>query len=343
MHHTLGNAGNIPAAGDLAPDIALPLEHANAQLSDFRGVPVVLAFHAPHWDPARADEIDGYRRLTAGAENADGATTPVLIHNNTDAAARFGVRDCSAVFVIDETGRVQWRHVVGRDTLGAPPTNVRGDEPPEACGYESPAAIHGGWTRRQFVATTLGAALALALEPVFSRAARAESSVVATTAPDVPLRPVTLRVNGKDITLSLEPRVTLLDALREYAGLTGSKKGCDHGQCGACTVHIEGRRVLSCLTFAVMEQGKSITTIEGLATGETLHPMQRAFIEHDGFQCGYCTSGQIMSAVSVLGEPWGSGDDDVREAMSGNICRCGAYPGIVAAVQGVRRNGAQQK
>ena len=148
---------------------------------------------------------------------------------------------------------------------------------------------------------------------------------------------MTLNVNGKTLALQLEPRVTLLDALREYAGLTGSKKGCDHGQCGACTVHIDGRRELSCLTFAVMQEGRRITTIEGLASGEQLHPMQQAFITHDGFQCGYCTSGQIMSAVAVLDESWGPGDDDVREAMSGNICRCGAYPGIVAAVQEVRR------
>src|SRR5207237_6769099 len=138
------------------------------------------------------------------------------------------------------------------------------------------------------------------------------------------------------------PRVTLLDALREHAGLTGTKKGCDHGQCGACTVHADGRRVLSCLTLAMMAEGKQIVTIEGLAqsagaTGNALHRMQQAFSTHDGFQCGYCTSGQIMAAVAMTREPWGRDDADVREAMSGNICRCGAYPGIVAAVQEVRR------
>jgi xanthine dehydrogenase YagT iron-sulfur-binding subunit len=156
---------------------------------------------------------------------------------------------------------------------------------------------------------------------------------------------VTLHVNGRDLSLDLEPRVTLLDALREYAGITGPKKGCDHGQCGACTVHVNGRRILSCLTFAVMQQGKDITTIEGLAatagaTGDALHPMQQAFIDHDGFQCGYCTSGQVMSAAAMVREPWGPTDDDVREAMSGNICRCGAYPGIVAAIQEVRKKNA---
>jgi len=147
---------------------------------------------------------------------------------------------------------------------------------------------------------------------------------------------VSFAVNGRSIRLSLDPRVTLLDALREHVQLTGTKKGCDHGQCGACTVHVDGRRILSCLTLAATVQGRSIRTVEGLADGEQLHPMQQAFIEHDGFQCGYCTSGQLMSAVALLDEPCGAGDDDVRECMSGNICRCGAYPGIVAAIQSVR-------
>jgi xanthine dehydrogenase YagT iron-sulfur-binding subunit len=148
---------------------------------------------------------------------------------------------------------------------------------------------------------------------------------------------VSLVVNGATVRLTLDPRVTLLDALRERLRLTGTKKGCDHGQCGACTVHVDGRRVLACLTLAAAVQGRSIATIEGLAGGDRLHPVQEAFIEHDAFQCGYCTPGQIMSAVALLREPCGPDDDDVRECMSGNICRCGAYPGIVAAVQSVRR------
>jgi len=160
-------------------------------------------------------------------------------------------------------------------------------------------------------------------------------------ATDTPPRPseslvVDLVVNGRTAHVALDPRVTLLDALREHLHLTGTKKGCDHGQCGACTVHVDGRRVLSCLTLAATVHGKAVTTIEGLAHDEQLHPMQQAFIEHDGFQCGYCTAGQIMSAVALLDEPCGAADDDVRECMSGNICRCGAYPGIVAAVQSVR-------
>ncbi|MEO6528197.1 MAG: (2Fe-2S)-binding protein [Gemmatimonadaceae bacterium] len=193
-------------------------------------------------------------------------------------------------------------------------------------------------TRREFVATALAAACALTLAPHLARAEPLARSLSAPPPPDVAATRVTLRVNGRTLTLDLEPRVTLADALREYAGLTGTKKGCDHGQCGACTVHVDGRRQLSCLTFAAMHQGHEITTVEGLAQGESLHPMQAAFIKHDGFQCGYCTSGQLMSATALLKEPCGAADADVRECMSGNLCRCGAYDGIVAAIQDVRRS-----
>jgi xanthine dehydrogenase YagT iron-sulfur-binding subunit len=165
---------------------------------------------------------------------------------------------------------------------------------------------------------------------------------------------VELRINGYLHSLMLDPRTTLLDALREHLALTGSKKGCDHGQCGACTVLIEGRRINSCLTLAVMHDGQSITTIEGLALGNDLHPVQAAFVEHDGFQCGYCTPGQICSAVALLKEhkhntlsavSFETGntsnpeltDNEIRERMSGNICRCGAYPNIVAAVRQAAR------
>jgi xanthine dehydrogenase YagT iron-sulfur-binding subunit len=147
-----------------------------------------------------------------------------------------------------------------------------------------------------------------------------------------------LNINGKDRNVTLEPRVTLLDALREDLQLPGTKKGCDHGQCGACTLHVNGRRVNSCLSFAIMHQGDKITTIEGLAQNGELHPVQAAFLEHDGFQCGYCTSGQIMSAAALLNEPCAADDASVRECMSGNICRCGAYDNIVAAVQAARHN-----
>src|SRR5262245_38352421 len=150
--------------------------------------------------------------------------------------------------------------------------------------------------------------------------------------------PIALRINGKDRQLHVDPRTTLLDCLRENLALTGTKKGCDHGQCGACTVHVNGRRVNSCLSLALMHDGDEITTIEGLGSADALHPMQAAFISCDAYQCGYCTAGQIMSAVSLLREPCGPDDAAVKELMSGNICRCGAYPNIVAAIQQVRRN-----
>lgn len=151
--------------------------------------------------------------------------------------------------------------------------------------------------------------------------------------------PLQMEVNGVKHHLSVEPRVTLLDLLREQLQLTGSKKGCDHGQCGACTVHVNGKRVLSCLSLAVMQEGKQITTIEGLAKGEELHPMQEAFIKHDGFQCGYCTPGQIMSAVACVREGHAESEEEVRQFMSGNICRCGAYPNIVATIMEVKKGG----
>lgn len=151
--------------------------------------------------------------------------------------------------------------------------------------------------------------------------------------------PLKIEVNGKTHSLQVEPRVTLLDFLREQLDLTGTKKGCDHGQCGACTVHVDGKRILSCLSLAVMNEGKKVTTIEGLANGDKLHPMQEAFIEHDGFQCGYCTPGQIMSAIACIKEGHANSPDEIREFMSGNICRCGAYPNIVDAIMKVKKGG----
>jgi xanthine dehydrogenase YagT iron-sulfur-binding subunit len=150
--------------------------------------------------------------------------------------------------------------------------------------------------------------------------------------------PVSLKINGERHDLKIDPRCSLLDALRESALLTGTKKGCDHGQCGACTVLVNGRRVNSCLTLAVMHDPDEITTVEGLGAPRKLHPMQAAFLEHDAYQCGYCTSGQIMSAVALMNEPCGSSDSEVKELMSGNICRCGAYANIVAAIQSIRRD-----
>jgi xanthine dehydrogenase YagT iron-sulfur-binding subunit len=163
-----------------------------------------------------------------------------------------------------------------------------------------------------------------------------------TDRPAVPPRssvPLILRLNGREATFVVEPQVTLLDLLRERAGLTGTKKGCDRGQCGACTVLVNGRRTLSCLALALAHAGDEVTTIEGLADGDRLHPVQAAFVEHDAFQCGFCTSGQIMSAVALLAEGRARSEDEIREAMSGNLCRCGAYPNIVAAVVAARDAG----
>jgi len=186
-------------------------------------------------------------------------------------------------------------------------------------------------SRRSFMKQA-GGLLGVALAPPFIGQAERLTALSKTVAG---VTPVQLRVNGMTRTLALEPRVTLLDALREYLHLTGTKKGCDHGQCGACTVHVNGRRVVSCLSLAVMNQHQEITTIEGLAKENELHPMQQAFLQHDGFQCGYCTPGQLMSGVACVQEGHATTDDQAREWMSGNLCRCGAYANILAAVREV--------
>ncbi len=182
-----------------------------------------------------------------------------------------------------------------------------------------------------------GGVSAAAVVSFLSRDAKAESAEAGKALdPRDPL-PMRLRVNGQDHDLNLDVRTTLLDALREHLALTGSKKGCDQGQCGACTVHVNGQRVLSCLTLAVAVQGHDVTTIEGLAKDGKLHPMQKAFIDQDGFQCGYCTPGQIMSAVACVKEGHASDPNQIREYMSGNLCRCAAYPNIVAAIEQARQ------
>ncbi|HEY2227626.1 MAG TPA: (2Fe-2S)-binding protein [Xanthobacteraceae bacterium] len=165
--------------------------------------------------------------------------------------------------------------------------------------------------------------------------ARTSTRPIVETIPVPAKIPMSLTVNGAEIHLEVAPWTTLLDALRDRLGLTGTKKGCDHGQCGACTVVLDGRRINSCLTLAVMKDGASVITIEGLATGDALHPLQQAFIDHDAFQCGYCTPGQICSAAGLIAEGKAQSADEIREAMSGNICRCGAYPNILAAIEQV--------
>jgi xanthine dehydrogenase YagT iron-sulfur-binding subunit len=227
----------------------------------------------------------------------------------------------------------------------------------EALLEEMPELTGVGQTRRTFLVQTIAGGLGffaldlLAQEAAWAALSPAPDAVVAAGSAAENLVKVALKVNGATKTLEIDSRVVLLDALRERLELTGSKKGCDQGQCGACTVLVDGRRILSCLTLTASVEGREITTIEGLAEGDALHPMQAAFIKYDGFQCGYCTPGQICSAVALLEEARRGDvshvtedvtatttrltDDEIRERMSGNICRCGAYPKIVAAVQEV--------
>ena len=192
-----------------------------------------------------------------------------------------------------------------------------------------------GDTRRDFLKKSSALAALAVVSPAIVKAGENDEKIAALFE-KIPLQ---IEVNGVKYNLDVEPRVTLLDLLREQLHLTGTKKGCDYGQCGACTVHVDGKRVLSCLSLAVMQHGKKIATIEGLADGDTLHPIQEAFIEEDGFQCGYCTPGQIMSAVACIKEGHTNSEEEIREYMSGNICRCGAYPNIVDAIMKVKNGG----
>jgi xanthine dehydrogenase YagT iron-sulfur-binding subunit len=211
---------------------------------------------------------------------------------------------------------------------------------------DDPEASDVNPTRRKFLQAT-GSSAAVAViagcasstHPDSAAARASGSTTAAVSGPTIEgAVPIMLRINGKDHQLRVDPRTTLLDCVRETVALTGTKKGCDHGQCGACTVHVNGLRVNSCLSLALMHDGEEITTIEGLGTPDALHPMQAAFVACDGYQCGYCTSGQIMSAVALLKEPCGPDDAAVKELMSGNICRCGAYANIVEAIQQVRKS-----
>lgn len=193
--------------------------------------------------------------------------------------------------------------------------------------------LKGGTTRRDFLAQITYAGAGLTLAPLLGEAKEAKPEIPAALAE---ITTVNLNINNKKYSLNLDSRVTLLDALRERLALPGTKKGCDHGQCGACTVLVDGKRINSCLTLAAMCEGAEIVTIEGLAKDDQLHPMQEAFLKHDGFQCGYCTPGQICSAVGLLKEGHAHTDTEIRELMSGNICRCGAYQNILAAIKEVQ-------
>ncbi len=355
--------------GSSAPDfpIASAAGLPESRLSDLRGQPVLLAFSPPGWDPARAEGLAQINRILSvsgagellrvspgtGAARAEFAGEDVPISVLTDsqipaeAAALYGVAGRQALFVVDTDGVIRWQYAAApgmvpqaedlRAALSSLSVPTRSDQTAASSGTRT------GLTRREFLAAALGVALVLAVPP---QLARAQDALATPAVPPALLppssagtMPVTLHVNGTAHTLQIEPRVTLLDALRERIGLTGSKKGCDHGQCGSCTVHADGKRINSCLALAVAYQGKQITTIEGLAQGDTLHPVQAAFIQHDGFQCGFCTSGQIMSATALLTEPIGPTDAEVRDSMSGNLCRCGAYTNIIAAIQDVRKEG----
>ena len=332
--------------GDLAPDCVLS---DNSRLVELRGRPVILAFAPDTWDPTLAYQSELFARLSrefgSGAAFVDTATDEWHALDCRGALAeQFGVAGRRALFLLDEHGVVRWKTVVepGQDLrAGQVLAALEALHPPAPSANET-GAFTGGLSRRTFVTATLAAAALLLLPGCGTGSSGPDSQRAdpsASSSGGNGTLPVTLRINGQNHQLQLDPRVALLDALRENLHLTGTKKGCDHGQCGACTVHLDGQSALSCLTLAVMAQGKKITTIEGLAKGEELHPLQAAFLKHDAFQCGYCTPGQLMAATALLQDPTvrlGSAVE-IREAMSGNLCRCAAYPNIIAAIQEVQR------
>jgi xanthine dehydrogenase YagT iron-sulfur-binding subunit len=348
----------VVTVGTVAPGFTLHGCAGALSLAQLRGQPVVLAF-VERWAPERDIALDAIRAHLRGLGTAllvltadggwcfrpddepellahVGAPGPVALARvarayGFDAACGGG----RAMFLIDEAGVVRFASTEYDAELEKTLATAL-EAVGRALSAERPRA-RLLWTRREWMMTSAAAGLALALfdacagpRPTVGSGAGAPEGVSG----DVD---VMLHVNGEERAVHIDPRVSLLDALRERLGLTGTKKGCDAGQCGACTVLVDGRRVISCLTLAMTLQGAKITTIEGLARGEALHPVQASFLSHDAFQCGYCTSGQIMSAVGLLAEGHATADDEVREAMSGNICRCGAYANIVAAVQAARR------
>jgi xanthine dehydrogenase YagT iron-sulfur-binding subunit len=270
---------------------------------------------------------DDEAQVLVRAPQIDAAATRLLFTRcGVDAAPSSGT-GLRGLFVIDGKGIARFGHRLGAGERITLMTAVAAAGRAMLVTPAGPGA-HGGASRREFLLTSLLAGFAVA---VADGCARPEPprNAGSITQEEVDL---TLDINGQPRRLRVEPSVSLLDALRENLGLTGTKKGCDHGQCGACTVLVDGRRINSCLTLAVMAEGTKIATIEGLGTDESLHPMQRAFVAEDALQCGYCTPGQIMSAVGLVTEGHAHHEDDIRELMSGNICRCGAYPNIVTAI-----------
>ncbi|MDB4941901.1 MAG: Periplasmic aromatic aldehyde oxidoreductase, iron-sulfur subunit YagT [Labilithrix sp.] len=342
-------------------------------LASLHGQPVVLAFLG-RWSPERAPrgELAALRAELRGLgavlvvlseaglflfrpddEVERFATSDELASEGLDDALRaYGVRPCARIatrpslFVIDGQRVLRFAHRwTGDDAIGLEAlTTALGHAGRALLTPAAPAAL---LSRRELAVSGLVAGLSMLLldgcdrpAPAVDAGPAASSGAASASSPVTMEREVTLLVNGESRKVRIDPRTTLLDALRERMNLPGTKKGCDHGQCGACTVHVDGRRANACLILAVMAEGKQITTIEGLAKGDDLHPMQAAFIREDALQCGYCTPGQIMSAVALLSENVARTDDEVRESMSGNICRCGAYPNIVSAIQLARKGAA---
>ena len=334
---TQAAAGLVPVAVPGAPRLlafarawtpeADELRAIRAQLRALRVELIVLA-DAGVWSFSPDDVLD---ELPACSDRLPGdLETTALVYLQASGA---GVRGGDAILVIDETSVIRFIHR---------PTKPLGATLAQALdtALDAVRAAPEPSSEPEWLTSCLVAGFAFTLLP----RASSEMPPLASPEPSGSTRGeaevhVVLEVNGTHHELDLEPRVSLLDALRERLGLTGTKKGCDAGQCGACTVHVGGRRVLSCLTLAVRAQGQPITTIEGLAEGDELHPMQAAFIEHDAYQCGFCTPGQIMNATAMLAEGGARTDDDLREQVSGNLCRCGAYPNIVAAIRSVRDRG----
>jgi xanthine dehydrogenase YagT iron-sulfur-binding subunit len=292
------------------------------------GAVMIIAADAGLWWFRPDDDVE---RLAAPG--------PALAAELAALAGRYEVAAAhDAVFVVDGAGIVRFTHQRA-DSLA----DALADALDTAGRERSRGALRHDPSRREWAVMCLVAGFGLALLPSCRRRRSPPPAPEVAATPAIPGHDdldIVLDVNGRERPLRIDARVSLLDALRERLGLTGTKKGCDHGQCGACTVHVDGRAVDACLTLAVAAQGQKILTIEGLAAGDTLHPVQQAFVAHDGFQCGYCTPGQIMTAVALLADGHAVTDDEVRAQMSGNLCRCGAYPNIVAAIQSARRAGA---
>ncbi|MFL5432560.1 MAG: 2Fe-2S iron-sulfur cluster-binding protein [Myxococcales bacterium] len=322
-----------------APDLSLRLAPPSEGASELSGATAVIAFCAA-WPGSVTEELRAELRGLGARLVAVHPRGGVLIAPDDEPRPlapaphlweAFEVRRPErggpglTVLLVDPQRRIRFR----READGVLPA-----EQALLVALRSAAASVRGIGRRELIVNALALALAAALLEACATSQRKGGDSPGTGASG--LVEVPLIVNGQKRTLHIEPRVTLLDALRENLGLTGTKKGCDMGQCGACTVLVDGKRVDSCLALAIQHEGRSITTIEGLANGEELHPMQQAFLDHDAFQCGYCTPGQILSAIGLLKEGGGGTDDEIREGMSGNICRCGAYPNIVDAVRSAK-------